>query len=538
MRKLIVPIVMSAVLMLQTSCVFENTMSYPKIFAGFTAFEVANASEVNIDNNKQNVSIILDEIAELSAVKVERYTLTDHAVLERDSIETLDLTDTNFVNLYTYQNYIWSISAQQPVERYVVVKDQIGDAEFNLEEKCAIVYVPETADLNNIVFLKAKFERKGSKILSTKGSRKEGESIVTEEQPVHFPMTLPSVMPREFKVSFQGEEIIWTVKVMARPTELKVSDVCAWCYHADIQALYSGVGQPSLEYREFRNADDYQEEWIPFDDVKVSGIGISASIKGLYPSTKYEVRVVYEGEYSEPYSFVTDTPAQLPNSSFEEWHIRDKYTWYPYKENEIESRKVWDSANAGSAPLLKYSITEPDKTTSYKGTAVKMTSKHAVIAFAAGSIYTGRFNKVDGIGADLFWGVPFTSRPTKLTGFYKYSPKVINRSDKAHADKIGTPDKAQFQILLTDWDKPFNVITSKNQFFDIPNDPSIIGYGVAIYGEETDGFQPFEVEVEYFDTKRQPTYITVTCCASYLGDFFTGGEDSTLWVDELELQYD
>lgn len=38
--------------------------------------------------------------------------------------------------------------------------------------------------------------------------------------------------------------------------------------------------------------------------------------------------------------------------------------------------------------------------------------------------------------------------------------------------------------------------------------------------------------------ERKPTYVVISACASYLGDYFTGGVGSLLYVDEFEFVYD
>ena len=48
----------------------------------------------------------------------------------------------------------------------------------------------------------------------------------------------------------------------------------------------------------------------------------------------------------------------------------------------------------------------------------------------------------------------------------------------------------------------------------------------------------FRLDFEYKDTERKPTYIVISACASYLGDYFTGGVGSTLYIDEFELLYE
>ena len=44
--------------------------------------------------------------------------------------------------------------------------------------------------------------------------------------------------------------------------------------------------------------------------------------------------------------------------------------------------------------------------------------------------------------------------------------------------------------------------------------------------------------MEYRTLTRRPTHIVICAAASYLGDYFTGGIGSTLFVDEFELVYD
>ena len=69
-------------------------------------------------------------------------------------------------------------------------------------------------------------------------------------------------------------------------------------------------------------------------------------------------------------------------------------------------------------------------------------------------------------------------------------------------------------------------------------DPNIIAYAEMCSAESTDGYIPFSLELEYRELGRTPKYILIVISASKYGDFFTGGDGSTLWLDELELHYD
>ena len=166
-----------------------------------------------------------------------------------------------------------------------------------------------------------------------------------------------------------------------------------------------------------------------------------------------------------------------------------------------------------------------------------MESKYAVIAFAAGNLYTGNFIKIDGVGAQLDWGVPFTSRPVALKGYYKYSPKAIDNAKSPHTDKKGQMDKCQITIALADWTSQFRINTKKSQFVDF-NGSDIIAFGRLESDKSHSGYVEFTIPLEYRYTDKTPTYIVISAAASYLGDYFTGGEGSTLYLDELWLEYD
>ena len=62
----------------------------------------------------------------------------------------------------------------------------------------------------------------------------------------------------------------------------------------------------------------------------------------------------------------------------------------------------------------------------------------------------------------------------------------------------------------------------------------------AILIDNTDGWVPFTMAAGYRkdNLRKTPTYIVTTACASYKGDYFTGGEGPVLLVDEFSYIYD
>lgn len=350
-------------------------------------------------------------------------------------------------------------------------------------------------------------------------------------------MTLDCVISRKFTVLNKDEVTQWTFTAVHKIIELEVTYVNAWCYRADINAVYKGVGSPVIEYKESGS-----QEWLALD-TKVEGTNITASVDQLTESTTYIARVVNGSDVSEEFPFTTETPEQLPNMTFDEWHqgAPGGYTWYPMPEG-VE--QIWGCANSGVNMVSAVNSTRPEYsfTASTGGAAARMESVKVFGMFAAGNIFTGQFIKATitgGVGAELDWGTPFASRPKSMKGYYSYSPKTVDNAADGFKDLLGTKDKCQIMVFLTDWDEPFRVITATQTFVDLDNDPHIIALGKIESDEDTGGnYREFECVLEYRDTVRKPKYIVAVACSSKLGDYFTGGQGSVMYVDNWELVYE
>ena len=527
-------LIFTTALCMLVSCM-ENPLNYPYVPAGITALEVEQQKSVTIDNVNRVVTVTLNEYADISNVRVKKYTFTEGASASCELPELLNLNFPYTVSYTTHpdQCYDWTIVAVQPIERYVICDNMVGEPEFDLESKSILAYFPETQALSNIRFTKMKLEPLGSQIDSTYGYVSVDGNDVAADDVVHFPMTLDCVITRRFVVKHNDERIVWTFTAVHKVINLEVTSVNAWCYRADIEAAFKGAGNPRIECKGVSDND-----WMQLT-TKVNGTKITASAGNLDPGTEYIARVVNGDEISEEYTFVTETPSQLDNMSFDDWHQGNPggYTWFPGLEG-LES--VWDCANKGVNMMSAVNSTRPEEEFVVKGKAAKMESVSVFGMFAAGNIYTGQFLKATvsgGVGAELNWGTPFTSRPYSLRGYYAYTPKVIDNASEAYADKKGTMDKCQILVFLTDWNEPFHVMTASSTFVDLKNDPAIIALGTIESDVKTDGYVPFECVLEYRDQVRKPKYIVAVACSSLYGDYFTGGLGSVMYVDEWEFIY-
>ena len=261
-------------LVLMTVSCIKNPLSYPRVKADITAFEVQGQKSVTIDPDNMVVSIVLAETADMDSIVVKKYEYSADAVPSYELPEMLDLTQPVKIAYTTYpdQTYEWTIEAVQPIERYVKCDNMVGDAEFDLEKKTVLLHFPEDQELSNIRFTKMKLEAQGSKIDSTYGHTVIDGTEVSVEEAVEFPMTLDCVLSRTFKVNYRHETSLWTLTAVHKIIELEVTSVNAWCYHADIKAAFKGTGNPVIEYRE-----SSAEEWIALNTT-VSGTEISAYV--------------------------------------------------------------------------------------------------------------------------------------------------------------------------------------------------------------------------------------------------------------------
>lgn len=521
------------------SCTFSNDMSYPRLQGQITAFAVEGQKSVSINAEAQTVDVLLEETADITRLEVTEYAISEKTVADKEIGPVIDLSDPVVLMLDTYpgQSYEWTISASQPIDRYVNCTGLI-EAEFDSEHLTAIVYVTERQPLEEIIIESMKLGPETSLIISTTGydSSTSGEVTIG----VEFPMTLDCTLSRKFTVLYDGEETVWTLTFVQKKISNEIKYVDAWTYHAVVAGEFDGEGQPYYEYRQAIDND-----WIRFDGVEVNGVSVVADIPSLEAATDYVVRLVSGETVGTEYEFSTESPNQLKGMDFDSWYYGGKNgkTWYPYAESD--SSPVWDTANPGVSSLIE-NTTVPEYDHKVEGdAAVKMVSDLALIKFAAGNIFTGKFVEFKDWTATLEWGVPFTSRPYSLKGYYDYKPGIINRDEMGQfPDLVGKPDIMQIMVaLLAEGEGndvgPLPILSNEPENHDLRKNPRVIAYAELLSSEDTGGeYVEFDLPLVYNEgDTRKPAYAIVIACASYRGNFFTGAVGSTMYVDDFQFTY-
>ena len=504
------------------SCI-ENDIPMPTIQAVFTAFEVEGAARApKINNQLQTVTVYLDELTDPRSVKVDSVAYNEGEPVRSsvDFAQRLNLCSPLAVTLTLYQDYQWNIRSEQEIERYFEVEGQIGDADIDYINHRVVTLVTAATDIRNIKVKRAKL----------------GPANLTTESPAIGSITDFST-EQKVEISYYGKKEQWTIYVVNSTSSIEMKSADAWTRVAWLEANGVAGADNGFKYRAKGT-----EEWtdLPDEQITASSSGsFKGLIKGLQPLSEYEYYAYCNDEMTEVGSFTTEAEVALPNGSFDDWH-QDGKVWNPWA---MGGTKFWDTGNKGAASVgASNSVPTADGCPANPtGQAAFLETKYIVIKLAAGNLYVGDYVKTDGTNGIIDMGREWTTRPTKLRGWYKYQPQPMNivSDELAHLNLKGKNDTCNIYMLLGDWDAPVQVRTNpRNRKLIDFNDPNIIAMAQLQSGDVVTEYKQFELEFEYRSTSRKPKYLICVISASKYGDYFTGGDGSLLTVDEFEFDYD
>ena len=324
----------------------------------------------------------------------------------------------------------------------------------------------------------------------------------------------------------------------------------------------------SKVYFEYRVAGS-DAEWTRSEAAaRVSEGSYSAQITGLTGATEYEYRLVVtkaadgsEEIVDGTMTVTTEATPQVPNGSFETVSHDESGNYYsfyaPASSAPALQSKWWCSGNQGSTTVgSSYQITYPDASDKMDGAqSVCLESSYVIVKFSAGNLFCGHFGATIGTsGGTVFFGRPFTARPSAMRFWAKYSSGPVNRRASNAPDEIqkGDYDRASLRIAIGTWDykkyggdanSPILVnTTDESTFVDYTTDASTIAFGEKILQGDaensTNVWQQITIPLDYKTTTAYPTHIMIAFAASMYGDYFTGCDSSKLWIDKVELLYE
>ena len=282
---------------------------------------------------------------------------------------------------------------------------------------------------------------------------------------------------------------------------------------------------------QFRYKKTTESQWTTVEAVQEEGTkNYSAKVAPLDFGTAYEYYILCGDKTGETCTFTTESYVEISNLNFDTWTKTQKglFTkrdcWYP---NSDEANSYWATGNEGVVTLKSSnSIPVEDGRTGY---SVKLsTISITMVGYAAGNLFIGEYNTdMSNPANSVSFGRSYSgARPVKLSGWYKYAPGAEMRTGATvPADRTLTSDECEIYIKL--W-----------------SGETLIGEGSFVDNKNVSEYTKFECPIEYVDTTKRPTKITIVATSSRYGGEFDGtsvvgqlAEGSTLWVDDFELSY-
>ena len=138
------------------SACIENDVPYPyiKLFVTGTEIDGQIGSAV-ISNDDRTVTVNLEDTVNMKKVRVKSISVTEGGRCSLPDDTIIDLSNPYPLTLSLYQDYQWTLKANQTIERRFTVEHQVGAATFDEKEHFASVNI------------------------STKGSLKETDTVST-----------------------------------------------------------------------------------------------------------------------------------------------------------------------------------------------------------------------------------------------------------------------------------------------------------------------------------------------------------------------
>ncbi|MCM1336233.1 MAG: PCMD domain-containing protein [Candidatus Amulumruptor caecigallinarius] len=509
-----------AVTMTTLSGCIKDDIPYPHIQPNFTEFTVEDAARsTQIDTINLKMTVYLEPQADIYAVNVTDYALTQGEVVPAGLFDSpVDLHEPLNVTVRLYQDYVWTITAEQTIDRYLTIENQIGASVIDVDNHTVSANVPSWVPITAVHV----------NSIALGGPN----AVMTPDlagQDVDF------TDPVEVTVTEHGRSQVWTITVGV--SESVVTDrvdawTCvAWVYGSGLEGEDNG-----FEYR-VSGSDAWvavPAEWVTHD-----GGAFTGCLRHLSPLTDYEVRAVSGEKLGNVLTFSTGDNPQVPNASFDNWWLDGKI-WCPWSE---DGTPWWGTGNKGATTLGQSNTTPVDDTPTGEGKAAQLMTKFVGIGplgkLAAGNIFAGTYVKTVGTNGILDFGRPFTERPTGLHGYFKYTGGLITHTSSGFEDRKGKPDSCIVWMALVDLDAPFEIRTDpKDRHLFDPDDESVIAYGEMLEWNDVTTYRRFDIKLTYKDTYRKPKYLLITASASKLGDYFTGCNGATMLLDDLVIDYD
>ncbi|MEG1701039.1 MAG: PCMD domain-containing protein [Alistipes sp.] len=550
--KYLMTILISLTALFGVSCI-ENDVPHPVVALSIFGVQGEGFTVSSIDVATRTVTLQLDEQTDIQNVQIDgvsfdatihstsldKQTLLEQVRTSRELTGRFDLRTPIYVTLSLYQDYDWTICAEQTIDRQFIVAGQVGATQIDVNTRTVTAYVAKDADLSHVVVSALKLGPAPSTTYSPTAEQLSGTSFET----VRF-----------VDVTLFGRTERWLLYVLPTTKTVSLAQADAW---SRILWLY-GTGIEGVQPMGFRYKKSTETAWLEVPNVTIDGGSFTAH-PIVEPLTSYDVVAYCGEEQSAVQTLTTEGELTLVNGGFEEWSII-KDIIYPFADPKAP---YWGTGNKGAA-IADETLT--DKCDPRPGSAgqfaADLKSKFVNIAgigkFAAGNLFVGDYVRNAGTNGIITFGRPFTLRPTALRIWVKYTRGMIDKIKSVPAGmtiSVGDPDLGVVYIALGTWtkeeyglnrdkeqigtdDSPLCIDTRDVSTLFNPRSRAVVGYGEKLFTESVTTWTQVTIPIHYNATDLHPTHLVVVCSASRWGDYFTGSTKSEMWLDDFELLYD
>ncbi len=310
-----------------------------------------------------------------------------------------------------------------------------------------------------------------------------------------------------------------------------------WGQKATLAGLSTIESEDPVTFNYRKQGDS---EWQNIAATKVGETNeYTATVKGLNMGTTYEYQIKHGETVGDIVTFTTEKYVEIPNLNFNTWTQSGK-NWYanPVANNYDDPQAYWGTGNEGVTSFLAGSNNPITYRTTgrsgadgdYAGEMFTLTGV-TLVGAAAGNLFVGKYKtNMSSPRNSVTFGRPYDgARPTKLSGWFKYSSSAIDYKPNGciPTDRTLTTDEGH--IYLEVWDAAGNSI----------------GYGERVITESYSDWTEFSFDITYTNVTVPAAKIMILCTSSHYGGEFVGsevkgqlGSNSKLTVDDFSISYE
>lgn len=552
----------TAALLLAASCI-DNDVPYPVVELRIANVEGSGFTVSGISIANRTVTLTLDEKTDIRKVGIDKVTFdaatsnpmmtdTEAFISQIKTSQALsgefDLRSPLYVTLSLYQDYEWTILAEQPIERAFTVAGQIGSTVIDAQKRTATAYVAKGTNLGDITVTRLKL----------------GPADITTYSPTAEELSASGFETmRVVDVTCHGATERWTLHVEHTDLKIAFRETDLWNNTGVITAMVTEEEYPNavIQYR-VKGTDEWQETQKGAQDesgiftgavapawtnsTNRAGIPVKRLVrtKGVYAGQTYELQLLVNGEVTETSEYTAPAGDVIPDGNMENSGL-SCFT------SDNANAEFWASGNNSFAKSLCTQSTFSGMGGSH--CALLKAAAPPIVGLAAGNLMAGIFYK-DGLTTGVVeFGQPYvwTARPSGMKVKYHATIGIIDQAKHSGAPiGIGDHDKARIFVAIVDWSARHRVASGTGA----PTgtwDPTevteteegkLIACGSIFIDKSTEGNAMTEITLplDFYDTQARPTgkySIIISCSTSAYGDFMVGCTTNAMSVDDFEWVY-